>query len=157
MPAVTKVVFYADDKWPDEQVEAQEVVRLTAHWQEIGEGPARGREDVELYLTAAARAELVGDLQKWVKLGHRPGAATGKPGKGNWTGGSRLASIGHWQDVRHFADLFGLKSRKDPGRPAYETPTGSWSYPKWLRDAYASWTAAGRPQPGGRWSPGKAA
>jgi hypothetical protein len=155
MPAVTQVILYDDKAWP-ERVEAQEVVRLTVHWQETGAGPARGREDVELYLTAAGRVELVGDLKKWLALGHRPGTG-GKAPAARWAGGSRDASLKHKEGVRDFADAFGLKSRKDPSRAAYETPTGGWSYPLWLLEAYDRWTAAGRPAPGGDWAPEKAA
>jgi hypothetical protein len=152
MPAVHQIILYDDKAWP-EHVRAQEVVRVTVHWQEIGDGPARGREDVELYLTAAGRVDLVTGLKEYFDIGHRPGAATAKPTRETWTGGSRQSSLDHWREVRDFADLFGLKHRKDPGKPAYETPAGSWSYPGWLRAAYARWMAAGRPQPGGDWVP----
>ncbi len=156
MPAVTQVILYDDKAWP-ERVPAQEVVRLTVRWQEIGDGPARGREDVELYLTAAGRGGLVGSLKEYFDLGHRPGGAAGKASQEHWAGGSRDASLHHCRAIRDFADAFGLRSKKDPARPAYETPAGSWSYPKWLRQAFDSWTAAGRPVPGGDWAPGEAA
>lgn len=156
MPAVHQVVLYDDKAWP-ERVRAQEVVRVTVHWQEIGDGPARGREDTELYLTAAGRAGLVASLKEYFDIGHQPGAVSAKSPQEHWTGGSRQASLDYWRHVRDFADAFGLKSKKEPSRPAYETPTGSWSYPKWLREAYDRWMAAGSPAPGGDWAPEKAA
>lgn len=156
MPAVTKVFFYSDLDWPDAEVPADEVVRLTISWVSV-DGDSTGREDVELYLTAAGREQLVKGNGSWLELGHRPGRkpGAGEPKKRSRAyGGSREEALDHWRDLReNFVDPYDLRSRKNPEQAAYMNPSGKWYYYKWVRDLYAEWLAAGRPAPGAGWEP----
>jgi hypothetical protein len=146
MPAVTQVILFDDEAWP-ERVLAEEVVRVTIHWQAI-EGEERGQESIELYLTSAGRQELEKDLARWLGIGHRPGSRgsprepgtrhPARPGKGD---PGRRDYLGR---VREFADSRGLRS-KDGLRPVYESPGGGWNYPDPLLDEFDAWETAGCP------------
>ena len=147
MPAVTRVVFYDDKAWP-EQVEAAEVVRVTIIRQPVAGGePAR--RTAELYLTGASAAELDADLDPWFEIGHRPGAAPAgdkqASGKKRLAGGARNASVDLHREMREFFTEHDIRSRPDPSRLVFETPSGSWSYPKWAVELYDQWVADGRP------------
>jgi hypothetical protein len=141
MPAVTHVVLYDDEAWP-ERVLAQEVVRLTVLWQSV-EGEEHGQEAVELYLTADGRQRLAADLKRWRELGHKP------QGKDVARRASPSSSRKEYRKrERDFADAHGLKNRTDGVHKAYETTTGAGSYyPAWLDRMFEAWEAAGSPPP----------
>jgi len=149
MPAVTKVVFYADDKWPDEHVEAAEIVRVTVIRQPVGGGEPV-RRAAELYLTGGAAAELDKGLDPWMTMGHAIGSSPAVEDVGTGTGrrsknlrfgpqdtpkGSK-ARRDWWQGMRDWADGLGLRNPKDPGKKAYQTTTGKDYPPVDLAEGY---------------------
>ena len=148
MPALTKVVFYDDKHWP-EQVEADEIVRVTITRQPVGGGEAVTRR-TELYLAGKHADELDSGLDAWFEIGHRQGSAPAggkEPNKKkNWAGGSRQASVDRHRAIRKFITEHDIRSRVDKSRLAFETPGGKPSYPDWAVEMYDQWVAEGRPE-----------
>lgn len=146
MPAVTQVILYDDQHWP-EQVRADEVVRVTIVRQPVAGGDPVKRT-AELYLTGAHAAQLDGELDGWFEIGHRPGSTSAgdrEPSRKNWAGGSRRASVDRHREIREFIAERDIRSRVDPARLAFETPGGKASYPEWAVELYDQWVADGRP------------
>jgi hypothetical protein len=148
MPAVTQVVLYDDEAWP-ERVKADEIVQVSIVRQPVS-GGSPVRRAAELYLTGARAAELDKSLDYWFGIGHKSG---GSPVQGreppglavNWDGGTRQASVDRRRKIREFLTERDVRSRVDPSRLAFMTPAGSWSYPKWAVAMYDQWVADGRP------------
>jgi hypothetical protein len=97
---------------------------------------------VELDLTDLNYKELMRDVQRWLDAGQKPGqepllpGAYARPARSGhqFTPGI----VGHNRGLRAWVDAQELKSPKHPELPAYETPTGRWYYPGWLKKAYAA-------------------
>jgi hypothetical protein len=146
MPAITRVVLYDDKAWPD-RIEAQEVVRLSLHWQSVT-GEEHGRQDVELYLVTDSREELAKELAAWFEVGHKPGGlpagevegAELKRTKGMRAGpltGSGSSERRDWKrDLRAWSDGLNLVNRHDQVHPAWQTTTGKNYYPVALERAF---------------------
>jgi hypothetical protein len=142
MPAITRVFLYDDKDWPA-QVEAAEVVRVTVTRQPVAGGDPVKRT-TELYLSGPHAAELDSGLDPWFAKGHVPGSAPA--GTSATQGGSRSRQVGpppgtperrQWKiRMRAWADANGLRNRKDPRFPAWQTTTGKSSYPNPLEDAF---------------------
>jgi hypothetical protein len=150
MPAVTQVFLYSDPRWP-EKVPAEEVVRVTIHWQSVETGD-HGRRDVELYLTTAEREKLVAGNEELLAVGHAPGgkasavalsaAPSAAPGKtksmryGPDAGPNSSERRDYWDGWKRWAESLGLKN-KDGVHEVWETSTGSSGYhPVPVCDAY---------------------
>ena len=142
MPARYVVQILDDPAWLDgREVPADVTVELAVT---VDDGSAKPSvRKVTLYLTAEHKAELDGDLDRWFSIPEQAAQ------RARARGGRTHERMEYRRVEREFADLFGLRNRKNPDYPAYKTSTGGDGYyPFWLDEAFEAWIEAGSPPPG---------
>jgi hypothetical protein len=144
MPARYVVQTLDDMDWPENETPADVTAEL-ALTAEFKDGPPEVRK-VTVYLTRAHYDELVKDTARWFSA---PEDARQRGRDQAGTAGSRTAVMEHRKRLREFADLFGVRNRRNSAVPAYQTATGkNERFPDWLEQEFEAWVEAGCPPPG---------